>query len=105
MANIFYYIFNVGGNYTATLNGMTEATGKFEANVHQTSEAIERLGQKAFAWTSILDFTKNLGQNIQKFSRAGIDLDTQMHDLSAVAGVTGDALKQIEGYEIVGTEY
>ena len=24
MANIFDYIFNVGGNYTATLNGMTE---------------------------------------------------------------------------------
>ena len=26
---LFDYIFNVGGNYTATINGMTEATGRF----------------------------------------------------------------------------
>ena len=31
-------------------------------------------------------------------SEAGITLDSQMHDLSAVAGVAGDELKKIEGY-------
>lgn len=30
---VFDYLFNVGGNYTASVNGMTEATGDFEAHV------------------------------------------------------------------------
>ena len=34
---LFDYIFNVGGNYTATINGMTEATGDFSAKVESTN--------------------------------------------------------------------
>lgn len=32
------------------------------------------------------------------FGKSAVDLDSQMHDLSAVAGVTGEGLKTIEGY-------
>lgn len=37
-------------------------------------------------------------QATDAFSGSGIALDKNMHDLSAVAGVTGDSLKQIEGF-------
>lgn len=30
---VFDYLFNVGGNYTASVNGMIEVTGDFEAHV------------------------------------------------------------------------
>ena len=33
-----------------------------------------------------------------QLSGAGIKLDSQMHNLSAVVGVTGEGLKQIEGF-------
>ena len=33
MSNVFDYIFNIGGNYTATINGMSTATGDFSAKV------------------------------------------------------------------------
>ena len=48
------------------------------------------------------DYAKNVAQSLAQgfteLSSAGIKLDSQMHDLSAVAGVTGDGLKQIETF-------
>ena len=49
-----------------------------------------------------IDLVKNalygLQQGADAFSLSGISLNSQMHDLGAVAGVTGDGLKQIEGF-------
>ena len=96
MANVFDYIFNIGGNYTATINGMSTATGDFSAKVDGAQNSIGKL-------TSVLagiDLVKNAIDGLQQatdaFSVSGIALDRNMHDLSAVAGVTGDSLKQIE---------
>ncbi len=98
MASVFDYIFNIGGNYTATINGMSSATGEFQAKVDGAQNSIGK-------WTTMLagiDLVKNaiegLNQVTETFSSSGIRLDSQMHDLSAVAGVTGETLKQIEGF-------
>lgn len=46
------------------------------------------------------DYFKNIVQGVadgvNHFSGVSIKLDEQMHDLTAVAGVTGDGLKQCE---------
>ena len=98
MSNVFDYIFNIGGNYTATINGMSTATGDFSAKINGAQNSIGKL-------TSVLagiDLVKNAIDGLQQatdaFSASGIALDSNMHDLSAVAGVTGDSLKQIEGF-------
>ncbi len=98
MANVFDYIFNIGGNYTATINGMSTATGDFSAKVDGAQNSVGKL-------TSVLagiDLVKNAIDGLQQatdaFSVSGIALDRNMHDLSAVAGVTGDGLRQIEGF-------
>lgn len=98
MASVFDYIFNIGGNYTATIDGMSTSTGEFKAKVDGAQNSIGK-------WTTVLagiDLVKNaiegLNQVTETFSSSGIRLDSQMHDLSAVAGVTGETLKQIEGF-------
>ena len=55
MANVFDYIFNIGGNYTATINGMSTATGDFSAKV---SGAQNRIGKLTTMLASI-DLVKN----------------------------------------------
>ncbi len=40
---LFDYIFNVGGNYTATINGMTEATGDFSAKVESANNWVGKI--------------------------------------------------------------
>lgn len=44
------------------------------------------------------DVVENVTNGLSELGQAGIKLDSQMHDLSAVAGVTGDGLKQIEKF-------
>lgn len=94
----FDYLFKIGGDFSATIHGMTEATGAFTAKVESAKTGIERLVGKAASFNIMVEAVEKTAQGFEEVSRAGIDLDSQMHDLSAVAGVTGDKLKEIEGY-------
>lgn len=98
MASVFDYIFNIGGNFTNNINGMTDATGRFTGQVEGARDRMTGLASVLGSF----DYAKNIAQSIadgfNQLSSAGITLDSQMHDLSAVAGVTGDGLKQIETF-------
>ena len=95
---LFDYIFNIGGNYSATINGMTEATGDFTAKVESANNWVGKLSSTL----AVVDLARNAFEQIDSavktFNASGIALDSQMHDLSAVAGVVGEDLKKIEGY-------
>lgn len=94
----FDYLFNIGGNYSSVINGMTDVTGRFRASVETTRNWLGRLS----SGLAVMDLFRNALEGVRGaldgVSRSGISLDSQMHDLSAIAGVTGDTLKQIEGY-------
>ena len=97
MVNVFDYIFNISGNFTQNLTGMTDATGNFTGVLSGTTEKI----QKVVAVLGSFDYAKNIAQGIvDGFTQlsAGVKLDNQMHDLSVGAGVTSDDLKQIETF-------
>ena len=98
MASIFDYQFNVGGNFTAAMDGMAESTGRFNAAVETSTRGLSKWEQKLAAFSLISDYAERLNTTVQQFSASGIALDSQMHDLSAVAGVVGEDLKKIEGY-------
>lgn len=98
MASIFDYQFNVGGNFTAAMEGMIESTGRFRAKVEDCNNWIGKMDSTLV----VVDLARNAIEQadsvIKAFKVSGIALDSQMHDLSAVAGVVGDDLKTIEGY-------
>lgn len=94
----FDYIFNVGGNYTATISGMSETTGHFNASVETARNRLGKLTQSLAALDLFKNAVEGVNNAVNSFSAPGISLDRQMHDLSAVAGVVGEGLKQIEGY-------
>lgn len=94
----FDYQFNVGGNFTATMDGMAESTGRFNAAVEGTHSWLGKLGQTLAVWDLASNYVSKFNDTLGGLSSSGISLDSQMHDLSAVAGVVGDGLKQIEGY-------
>lgn len=97
MANVFDYIFNLKGDYTVKINGMSESTAEFQASVNKSQSALESFGQKAIGLEAISNVLRNMNDAKSTFSEGGIKLDSQMHDLSAVAGEVGDDLKKIEG--------
>ena len=46
MASIFDYQFNVGGNFTAAMDGMAESTGRFNAAVETSTKGLPKWEQK-----------------------------------------------------------
>lgn len=98
MASVFDYIFNIGGNFSAQINGMSAATGEFSAQVDGAQNAVQTFTAACMTFDYAKNVAKSLAEGFTELSSAGITLDCQMHDLSAVAGVTGDGLKQIETF-------
>lgn len=41
MANIVDFTFNIGGNFTTQINGMSQATGNFSANIKTAQSQID----------------------------------------------------------------
>ena len=87
MANVFDYIFNIGGNYSATINGMSAATGEFLAKVNGAQSSIGKLTTMLAAVDLVKNAIDGLSQATESLSVSGVQLNSQMHDLSAVAGV------------------
>lgn len=98
MASVFDYIFKIGGNFTAQMNGMSASAGNFTAQVAGADSGARKLTSALATFSYLKDVFQNVADGFSQLSSAGITLDSQMHDLSAVAGVTGDGLKQIEGF-------
>lgn len=95
---VFDYILSVGGNFSVQVNGMSDAAGNFSANVKGVESVLGNLAKKLTVLDLVADSVGKMNEAVNSFSSAGIALDSQMHDLSAVAGVTSEGLKQIEGY-------
>ena len=57
-----------------------------------------QLAQKLATFDLACGYVERLASTFEGLSSSGITLDRQMHDLSAVAGVTGKALDEIECY-------
>lgn len=98
MANVFDYIFNIGGNFSAQISGMSAAAGNFTASVEGADSGVRRFTGSLATFSYLKDVFQNVADGFSQLSGAGIKLDSQMHDLSAVAGVTGNGLKQIETF-------
>lgn len=98
MANVFDYIFNIGGNFSAKISGMSAAAGEFSAKAEVAESKGRSFAASLATFSYATDMARNLSDAFNGIGTAGVKLDSQMHDLSAVAGVTGDGLKQIEGF-------
>ena len=98
MASVFDYIFRIGGNFVAQISGMSTAAGEFSAKAEVAESRGRRFAASLATFSYATDMARNLSEAIVGLSSAGIKLDSQMHDLSAVAGVTGEGLKQIETF-------
>ena len=91
MQETVQYSINFGGDYHKNITEMTAATGKLNEEEKKLQRFVNEFVSNAFKIKTLRDAVKSIAQSLTDFylSRSGITLDSQMHDLSAVAGVTG----------------
>lgn len=94
----FEYNFNVNGNYSSAINNMTRATGDFNAQVSGSLNVIDKVANSFAKFDLASSGIQKFAGVFKDLGQGAVVLDSQMHDLSAVAGVTGEGLKAIEGY-------
>ncbi len=94
----FNYQFNVGGDFYNRMSQMNDAVGQFSNQVENAQSWVVSLSQKMAAFELASGYVERLAGVFEGLASSGVTLDSQMHDLSAVAGVTGEALNEIEGY-------
>lgn len=107
MNNVFNYIFKITSDAEKVTAGMNKLNASVDKIEHSTVNMDKTFG-KAFGnmqrdiatikLSSILDQVDRVATGLNTLNKPGMELSTSMYDLSAMTGVAGDKLQEIEGY-------
>lgn len=92
------YTINVAGNAAQSFNSINTSAAAATKATSSLQSAVMKIGNAAFAANNIKSAIDNMSSAMDAAIKPGIDLNTSMTDLSAITGVTGQKLKDIEGY-------
>ena len=90
MASIFDYQFNVGGNFTAAVDGMAESTGRFNAAVETSTRGLSKWEQKLATFGLISDYMErvnhlaNAGASTSHNCRGIMRIDNKLFNLNFI---------------------
>jgi TP901 family phage tail tape measure protein len=107
MSNLFEFMFKITSNAQAITAGMDKLNAtveKVEASAGDMDKAFKKAfvdinnSLKTIKLSSIMDQVERTSNALSSLNKPGMDLSTSMHDLSAMTGVAGGKLKEIEGY-------
>jgi len=90
--------FNISGNAAGATANITNNINQLGAELKGVFNIFDSFKGKIVYIQQLSQFVQNLSDNISSAIQPGIALNTSLTDLSAIAGVTGDKLKEIEGY-------
>lgn len=93
MAGIFEYKFNVGGNFTAAMDGMVESTGRFKAAVETSQQGLSKWEQKFTAFGLIGDYIDKFSNAVGGIVDAGANAELQLINMKTLFGGNVEAAK------------
>lgn len=96
--NTVNFSINIDGNAYKGIVQIDDALKKVTADVKSNLSFMEKFGGAALKFNMISDSISKIRDVLQSVIQPGIQLNTSLQDLSAITGVTGDGLKEIEGY-------
>lgn len=92
------YTVNFDGNAAEQARKTASETDKLTKKVKGAQEQFDALGKSIVVFNQLSQLIGSFRDTLNSAIAPGVALDKQLADLSAVAGVTGKGLKQIEGY-------
>ena len=98
MSETVNFTINIGGNAYTGIAEIDKAMKTLSVTANENLKLFDKFNQVAFKLNNISQFVQNASNIISSAIQPGIALNSSLADLSAIAGVTGDKLKEIEGY-------
>ena len=92
------YLFNIGGDFTVQMESLNKATGEFTAKVSSAQKGLQSFVGLALQIETLSSGFQRVSESLSSIIAPGVALNTSLTDLQAITGVTGESLRQIEGY-------
>ena len=90
--------FNISGNATDTTINIAKNIANVSKEAKEAASSLKDVGERLFAFQQITQTIKSFRDVFSSVIQPGVALNSSLADLSAIAGITGDKLKEIEGY-------
>lgn len=94
--NTVTFTINFGGNAVVNGEKITKVVGEMQGAFAKFSGVLDDTTQMFLKFNQFTEGVQNALSGLDALTRAGLDLNTSMTDLSALTGVTGDGLRLIE---------
>lgn len=88
---IFNYAFNLGGDFSVKMEGMSEAMGEFNANISATQRGIGKITQALATFNMATDFFTNIREAFGGITEAGAAAELQLMNLKTLFGGNAEA--------------
>lgn len=90
--------FNIAGNAAAVITDITQSGTQLSATCNNTVNLFDSIGGKLVVFQQATQLIQGISDALNSAIQPGIDLNSSLQELSAITGVVGDGLKEIEGY-------
>lgn len=87
----------ISGNSAQAINNVVGGLEQGTRSANGFNSAIDRIGQKAFVFNNISTAVGGIVSEFNAAVQPGIDFNSSLTDMSAITGVTGDALDVLGG--------
>lgn len=98
MANNVTFTINFEGNAEMKTDSLIRAAGTLKGVMSALEGVMVKVGARVAVFNQMADAVRSVAGAMAETSAPGMALDASMHDLSAITGVVGEQLKEIEGY-------
>lgn len=92
------YTVNLDGNAIDVLEGISRAVGKINDKLDGLKPSFKSIEGRIVAFSQLTDIARDVDDALSSAIEPGIQLNSALADLSAISGVSGKGLKQIESY-------
>ncbi|WP_281233507.1 phage tail tape measure protein [Flavobacterium gelatinilyticum] len=93
MSNTLSYMIQINSNVDRASSAFTKFSTKVQKEIDKLQKKLDSITMESF-----INNLETAAQGIKAFNAPGMELSTSMYDLQAMTGVTGQKLKEIEGY-------
>ena len=91
MATKIDYQFNIGGNYSAVMEGMIDETGAFSAKIKDCNNLIGKLSNTFAVWDMASNYVDKFFNAFNGITEAGANAELQLINLKTLFGGNADA--------------
>lgn len=94
----FNYAFNISGNCNAVVAEISGGVENLQRNLRATTSLWDTFEGKILAFNQLTQYVQNLGQAMNETLAPGAQLESQLAELEAIAGVTSEEYATLEKY-------